>query len=500
MGNYLEALFVKGSEIATRLDNWQNLVTGLGTSRDKTTHGSFVGRSRLPDTELAALYRDSDTARRILSTKPKETLRRGVEVSFGDDQKEEDRSEAKKELDRLGVFSKFIDGQIWGKLYGGALLIIGAEDGQAAGQPLNEEGIRTIKYLKVIDRRYISVESWYDNPSTDEKFGEPKVYRVNPRRGASSLIHESRVIRFGGAHTDDEEKDRLDGWDNSVMTYLYDPIRQFDAAWKASEILMVDASQGIFKIKNLMQYISGGKRSLLQARMELVDMGRSVARALLLDADGGESFERQTADFLGIDKMLDKFAMRLASAAEYPLTILMGQSPAGMNATGDSDLTWWYDTIASEQEDLKPRLKRLIGIILSAADSPVTLPETWDISFLPLWQPSAKEQAEIEKITAERDAIYIDREVVHPEEIALSRFQNSGWSATTTIDRESREQILKVVVEQAVETAENPPEPPVMNPPGTPPQQGAPDGSTSPDQNNGAAPQAQQEEDQQNQA
>ena len=46
MGNYLSRVMQKGAAIgqAIRLvqDNWQNVFTGLGTSRDKTQFGRFV--------------------------------------------------------------------------------------------------------------------------------------------------------------------------------------------------------------------------------------------------------------------------------------------------------------------------------------------------------------------------------------------------------------------------------------------------------------------------
>jgi hypothetical protein len=205
---------------------------------------------------------------------------------------------------------------------------------------------------------------------------------------------------------------------------------------------MSDASQGIFKVQGLMSILAGGQKDALQTRMQLVDMSRSVARAILVDADGGEDFRRESTSFTDIQSMLDKFMLRLASAAEIPVTILMGQSPAGMNATGDSDFRWFYDTVKSAQEsELRPQLERLIRLIFLSKDGPTKgqEPDGWALNFRPLWQSTPKEQAELEKLVAEKDKIYLDTGVVTPEEIALSRFRDDGWSSETTIDRELRE-------------------------------------------------------------
>jgi hypothetical protein len=286
----------------------------------------------------------------------------------------------------------------------------------------------------------------FGNPNIDEFFGEPETYRITPRRGAVNIVvHTSRLIIFGGAHTSDEERDRLGHWDHSIFNHTYQSLRQFNNVFQAAEHLVSDMSQAVMKIKGLMEMIAGGNKEQLSARMEMVDISRSVARALLLDADG-ETFERQDSSFTSLDAILDKFMLRLAAAAEMPVTLLMGRSPAGENATGESDFRFFYDTVKTSQEnDLLPELERLIEICFRSQDGGTNgkVPEEWGIVFKPLWQMTPTEQAELEKKIAERDAIYIDGGVLLPEEVGLSRFKPDGFSAVTTIDTEVRKAILK---------------------------------------------------------
>jgi phage-related protein (TIGR01555 family) len=333
-----------------------------------------------------------------------------------------------------------LDALIWGRLYGGCLIVIGADDGALdVSVPLDETRIRSVKWLKVIDRRFV-----WPQFSGGKR---PEFYSLTPRHGGfNRVIHRSRVLVFGGAHTDEEERERLGGWDHSVLQALHDELRQFAGVWQAAEHLMADASQGVFKIQGLMEMIAGGQKEELQTRMELVDMCRSVARALLLDASEGEDFQRMPSSFTDAASLLDKFMLRLASAAEVPVTIFFGQSPAGMSATGESDFRWFYDTIATDQRNiLLPKLRRVARLVMLAQDGPTggQLPEAWEVLFEPLWEETPTERATNRKTVAETDALYVDRGIVLPEEVALSRFRPDGWNAETQIDRDLREQMLE---------------------------------------------------------
>ena len=54
--------------------------------------------------------------------------------------------------------------------------------------------------------------------------------------------------------------------------------------------------------------------------------------------------------------MVRTFLQVAAGAADIPVTRLLGQSPAGLSATGDSDTRNYYDMIAARQElDLRPQ-------------------------------------------------------------------------------------------------------------------------------------------------
>ncbi|MFP3681974.1 DUF1073 domain-containing protein, partial [Pseudomonas sp. SIMBA_041] len=54
----------------------------------------------------------------------------------------------------------------------------------------------------------------------------------------------------------------------------------------------------------------------------------------------------------------------ISGASEIPVTRLFGRSPAGMNATGESDLQNYYEVVQQQQEStLGPILDKLLPII-----------------------------------------------------------------------------------------------------------------------------------------
>jgi hypothetical protein len=96
-----------------------------------------------------------------------------------------------------------------------------------------------------------------------------------------------------------------------------------------------------------------------------------------------------------------------------------------MNATGDSDIRLYYDTVSWFREHyLGPELDRLVKIL--AARLGLADPESWFVSWPSLWQRNPTEEAAHRKAVAEADAIMISNGVVTEDEVALTRFGRPG--------------------------------------------------------------------------
>jgi phage-related protein (TIGR01555 family) len=472
-------------ELVARADSWVNAMTGLGTLRDKLMHAQVMAGAKLQDPQLEALFNDDDVARRIVSKLPREATRRGFYLELEGDEEEEAPADVDREMQvafsKLEAMPKLRDGWIWARLYGGGSgVFVGADDGQLVDQPLNEAAIRTIKFLNVLKRPQLSIHSRYAD-LREPKYGEPEIYSISqgsgflaPQQGL--LVHESRLILFDGALTAQMAIESPTGFDDSVLQAAYAALQQTATAWQSVAHLMTDASQGVLKIANLVDLVAAGGQETLRSRIQLMDLARSVCRSILVDAEK-ESFERVSTSFAGLPEVLDKLMMRMSAASDgMPVTLLYGRSPAGMNATGESDIRGWYDTVVEAQSDeLKPRLERLLTLMFLAKDSPTrgTLPEQWCIEFNPLWQPTDKEVAETKKVIADTYVALVTGNVMTDAEAGLALAPDFP-----SIDVEARTKLAEADQAEGARPREvNTPPPPELPPDAGPDAEGDSEGT-----------------------
>lgn len=472
------------STIRKRLDAWYNAVTGLGNVlRDKAANTYYQRGRLLTDDYLENLYHGDDMAARICDALPEAALRNGYFLSAEDE--DTDLSSALHEYQKRLKFRRALqEAAVWSRVFGGAVVYLGMDDGGAEDEPLNEANIRSIDFATVLDKRTLTPHTTYQ---TLDRYGDPELYQigrvVSGRNDGTlvpgSMIHESRLIRLDGARTSLWRREYNNGWSESVLEKVHTVLRDFGASWQNVGHLMQDAAQGVFKIKGLTDMVASEDGcSLLNARMRAVDMYRSDIRAILLDADS-EEFERAAYAFTGIPDILRLFMTRLSAAAQMPVTVLFGQSPAGLNATGESDIRLWYDSITTYQQDhLLDAVTRFYELVFMARDFEGSEPEAWEVRFGRLWQMSDKEQADLEKVTADKDKVYVDAGVLLPEEIAINRFKARGFSLDTQIDMDARMEMLQAEIELAKEHAGEEPVPPPM--PGQAPQDPSQDPESDP--------------------
>jgi phage-related protein (TIGR01555 family) len=446
---------------AVRMDGWINMFTGLGNAlRDKTRATVFGAGRHLDDATLESLFTDNDLASRVCDAVPEEMMRPGFQLTCEDSRK---ASDVMRRWGELEAHTRIVEGMTWGRLFGGGAVYVGVEDGLDESAPLDLTKVKRVDFLTALDRRELHVETLYDNPRAP-KYGRPQHYRFITQHTNPSgklldqyLVHESRLIVFGGALTTNWQRRQLRYWDNSVLQRVHEVLQQFGTSWDSVAHLMSDIAQAVYKMKGLAGYMETGQDEIVQKRMEMMELGRSVVRAIVLDAEE-EDFERKHTPLTDVPDVMRLFMLRFAAAARMPATIAFAQSPAGLNATGDSDMRWWYNTLDSDRENkLKPKMMELFRVLWAEQGGE---PKTWGIRFKSFWEPTETESATIRKSQAETDKIYFEMGAVLPEEIALSRFGEHGWSSETHIDLEARREMLEASIERAKELAKNPPEPP----------------------------------------
>uniref|UniRef100_A0A6M3J7U8 Anti-CBASS protein Acb1-like N-terminal domain-containing protein n=1 Tax=viral metagenome TaxID=1070528 RepID=A0A6M3J7U8_9ZZZZ len=449
-------------DATTRLDGWANMATGLGYSRDKRTWGQYLDVALLDDDQVENLYAGDDLAARIVDALPEHALRGGFDVVYAGDNDDvtDIRRQIEQELKRVDAMEKVASALCWGRLYGGGALLLGADDGSGdTDGPLDDLTVTRLRFLNDLERRDLRPYSWYDDPR-EQDYGHPEIYELTPigysRSGGVTIttIHESRLIATYGQRTPRRYRQRNSGWPLSVLQRVHEVLRDFEQVFGSVGNMLLDCSQGILSQKGLIRAIGAMGAAAIEARMASIDTYRASNRMLVLDADG-ETFSYIERGFAGVDALLGLFMLRMASAARMPVTVLFGRSPAGLNATGESDLETWYAEVMSYQEHVvMPMIERIVRIIAVSLGSPD--PESWSVTFPSLWIEGPKATAERSKIVADRDVAYISAQVYEPEEVALAR--SSGLDAEIVIDEDSRRAQLDMDRSKAWEEEEPEPE------------------------------------------
>jgi len=440
-----------------RADSWMNAVTGLGTSIDPLSRATVVPlRSQWTSTTLETLYYEDAIAAKIVDIIIDDAMRQsiGVELRPTNGEVPEDASERAANIMRryraLKAEERVIEGARWGRLYGGGgiFMALGPESGDPS-LPLTFAARPRILALTTFEREELVPARWYSDP-LDPEYGHAATWNVYPKALTTSesqasmrTVHTSRLLKFEGLPASKQERMRQVGWSPSVLTRAIEAIRDAAQNWRSIGLILSQAHQAVFKLKNLVQMVSNGRSGELQRRMEITNLMRSISRAVIVDADM-ESFEYHSANLSGLDAIADKTFQWLAGVVGMPVTKLWGMSPGGMNATGESDTRGWYDTVQAYREGmLGPQIEVLIRLIAAELGDPT--PGDWCLTWPSLWQMSPTEESNYRKSVAESDAIYISNGVLTPEEVAVARFGGGSFSADAPkIDLELRRAMNRV--------------------------------------------------------
>jgi phage-related protein (TIGR01555 family) len=423
-----------------RLDGWENIVTGQGiASRDKRMGALFRPGSKIDKYTLEQMYTFDDVVARAVDIIPQEMLREGVSIL------EDTDGALMAALDGLEWRKKIREALAWSRLKGGALVVIGADDGKSLSAPLDLKSVRAVNYLNVYDAYEARPFAYYNDPFKP-KFRDVAIYELWPSGTPlaqntliGAKVHESRCLRFDGMLVPRELRNEYDGWGPTLVDRLYPVIRDFAAAFGSMGLLLTEFVQNVYKIKGLAEALQADEEDLVRQRLSTLDLTRSVFRAIPIDAEL-EEFERTAPTAVsGLSDLLDRMALRLSMALGVPMTLLMGQSPAGLNATGESDHANFYNTIKAMQiEQLQAPLSRLFTLVAKANSIPnVVKKKTVAFDFRSLWQPSDLEIAQTHEAQAKADEMYVKNGILSPFEVALSRFRGGRYSLDTRLEEES---------------------------------------------------------------
>lgn len=372
-------------------DSLTNLVSRLGTDRDKASH-SIYGVPLLTDEQISNSYRGAWLPRKIVDIPALDSCRNWRNWQAKESEIEKIEAEEK----RLDVRGKVLEARTKARLLGGAAILIGTgEEDMSASLDLDAIKIGGVRYLTVFTRRQLTAGELERDPASPF-YGRPSMYRLQGREGQSVDVHPSRLAVFHGASVADDDFAAHRGWGDSVLVSVMDAIKNADSTAANIASLVFEAKVDVIKMPGLMNRIGeAGYEEQVLKRYTLASTNKGINGTLILD--GEEEYETKSASFSTLPDILDRFLQIVSGAADIPATRLLGQSPAGLNSTGEADLRNYYDRISASQEiDMTPALFRLDEALIRSATGgrDPGIHYRW----APLWQMTDKERAEIFKL------------------------------------------------------------------------------------------------------
>lgn len=406
----------------TKTDGWENLFTGMGVKgKDKRMSTTFSSKSFLDEWTLNSLYVDDGFAKRVVNLLPYEMMREGFKIEGDPDNLVLSR------LEEIGAMQEIERLLKWDRLFGGAIMVLGIDDGGTLDTPLNEDGIRELSFVRTYDRYRVTWTSvdLYQDPNKKE-YGKVEYYNVYPL-GSGPVspfrVHASRIILRDGIDIPDQPRLMNNGWGASYLQQCFEQLRSVGSIYAGLENIIEDFVFGTLTIENLQELIASGKESLIKDRLELMDLSRHIINTVLLDAR--ETYTKQSSTVTGLGDIVDRFFQALSAVTGIPMRLLMGQQMGGLNNEGKGETEDWYNLVAAEQTSTyRPVLEKLAKVIFLSKKGAFrgAEPKDWKIEFNPLWQLTAKEEAEVRKLHSDTDKNYVDMGALDPAEVALSRF------------------------------------------------------------------------------
>lgn len=401
-------------------DGLVNFLARVGQRADNVNAASMyifdmLTRNRI---QLEAMYRGSWVVGAVVDSKAEDMTRAGIVISTSEGA--DNVKEMHTAMSRLKIWTSLCSTLRWGFLYGGSIAVLQIQ-GQSLDTPLRYDTIQKAQFkgLAVYDR-------WQIQPDLTNliqegpDMGLPEYYRIVTTAVAAKMndkgttpnqawqmgqagirIHHSRIIRQIGIELPSWQAQNEEMWGMSVIERLWDRLNSFDMATLSAGNLVNRAYLRTVQVDGLREILAAGGQAQENLVTQFAMMRELQTNEGLTLMDKLDTFSTASYTFSGLSDVILQFFQQVSGASGIPMVRLAGQSPAGLNATGDSDIRNYYDNINSLQESrLRDGVEKILNCVYRSTFG-LDLPSDLDFTFAPLWQMSALDKATVGKTTAE---------------------------------------------------------------------------------------------------
>lgn len=414
---------------------------GKANSRDKLSRQRPGNAQIIGIKECEDLYASNSIAKNIIDIIPEDLVRAGWILKC---ENKELKNSIESKWRQLKAKDKFQQLYADCRLYGDGFLsigtVLGNDDSANLSSEIKTDKLKKIPYINTFNTQKVT-QLYFNEDMFSDRFGQVEFFGINRESQISQeilsgttsisteIVHHSRIIHEQGMRFEGETKG------HSLFESLYDVITVMDTSlWSVGQMLY-DFSFKVYKT----DAVEGMKQEDKAVLTSMLDyMFRTEALAII---KGDEELKKESTSISGVKDLLDYGWDYLSGAVRMPKTVLKGQE-SGTITGAQYDVMNYYARISSIQENrLRPQLEYLTRLLMWCSEEcgPSTDPDSveWSIEFNPLWSLDSKTDAEVRKLTAESDQIYITNGVVDPDEIKEARFGRFGVQNSTKFNSDS---------------------------------------------------------------
>lgn len=467
-----------------------NPQTGMGTGFSAANNIQIGCAALLHEQHLRMLYRSNWWIGRIIDMPAIDMTKKGLEIKllkggdsdgvaavkakYGDTNPTDSPFESEYSIDQAKE-----DAIRWARLFGRAYIVCHLNQGEDPKKPLTK--VRSFDGVTVLDRYQL-------RPALGERnLFNPEFYEIVLSRDLDTarsknldmpwgtVIHRSRVLPYNGnrIHPYDLQIEG-DGGHDSVVQRLFEIFLRYYQGKEAVSEALNSFSLFVATINGLAGILGGpGGVGVLKEYIQTLNIQRSVYRTVVRDGEaGGTDFVERS--FQGVAENIQAMADEMTAASGLPHYKIWGnEHNSNALSTGGSETRSYAELVNGWQiSDLKPNDRRLLKMLFQSETG--SIPESFDIEYPSIYQPTPQELAEIREKEANTYAKLIDSQVVKPMEVKLAI--STGQAIENVLDEQLVREELEVERRQAEQTSElknreiekllNPPEAPDVAPEG----------------------------------
>lgn len=400
---------------------------GKANSKDKLTRQvAGVGR-KLSHDEITNLYGDSRIVQNIIDIPAEDMTRNWFTLKMEDEKLARNIMSKLADLKAKKAFKEMFT---YERLRGDGFISLGVNQANKfdISEELQIDKLNTVDYLHAFSSMKVN-EFLINEDVFDIKYGQLEQLRINrasshglQTQTTESSVHISRLLHSQTRRMEGEAQGR------SLLEPLYDILTVFDTSvWSVGQILH-DFTFKVYKSKDIENLSTQDKQQL---SMIMDFMFRTEALAMIAE---DEELKKETTSVGGINYLLDFVWDLLASSARMPKSVVKGQESGTITGAQYDVMNYYTRIVADQESEMKPHLEKLIRMLMMSEKElggridPESL--EWEIQFNPLWNVDAKTDAEIRKLVAETDQIYLLNNIITTDEIREARFGQFGLSDT----------------------------------------------------------------------